>query len=143
RRHGAGGRAPNRSPMMGAEGRRLTRRMPLCPSGGAFNPAPLLDHPQFPARLASLTEMQRIVLALIALGRLNKQIAHICGIGEATVKAHVSAVLRHLGTRSRTEAAVSYAVFLERKRLLCDADESSRTREREVWVAPEADTRGG
>ncbi|KKW68718.1 LuxR family transcriptional regulator [Lampropedia cohaerens] len=55
-------------------------------------------------RLATLTPQQMRVLQLVAAGRLNKQIAHDLGTSEATVKAHMSAVLRKLGATNRTEA---------------------------------------
>jgi len=60
---------------------------------------------QLAARLASLTPQQYHVLELVALGRLNKQIASELGIEETTVKAHVSAALAKLGVRNRTQAS--------------------------------------
>ncbi len=53
-----------------------------------------------------LTERESQVLELVARGEANKQIARAMGIGERTVKTHVSAVLRKLGVRSRTQAAL-------------------------------------
>lgn len=64
--------------------------------------------------VGDLTETQELILALIAAGYLNKQIAHICGISQATVKAHVTALLKRLGSVPRTRAAVLYAVMLDR-----------------------------
>lgn len=58
------------------------------------------------ARLASLTGQQFRVLALVAQGRLNKQIADVLCIQERTVKAHVSAIFEKLGVRNRTQAGV-------------------------------------
>jgi DNA-binding NarL/FixJ family response regulator len=58
------------------------------------------------ARLASLTGQQFRVLALVAEGRLNKQIADALGIQERTVKAHVSAIFEKLAVRNRTQAGV-------------------------------------
>lgn len=72
------------------------------------------DDRAFDVRLRSLTGMQREVLFLLMLGRLNKQIAFELDISEATVKSHVTAVLRRLDVRSRTEAAVRSAVHLAR-----------------------------
>ena len=43
---------------------------------------------------------------MIAGGLLNKQIAYELDVSEATVKAHVTAILRKLGLYSRTQAAV-------------------------------------
>ncbi|MCK5768914.1 response regulator [Algiphilus sp.] len=57
-------------------------------------------------RLASLTPQQFRVLMMIAGGLLNKQIAYELDVSEATVKAHVTAILRKLGLYSRTQAAV-------------------------------------
>jgi DNA-binding NarL/FixJ family response regulator len=57
-------------------------------------------------RLARLTPQQIRVLQLLALGRLNKQIADSLGIQERTVKAHVSAIFERLGVRNRTQAGV-------------------------------------
>lgn len=60
------------------------------------------------ARLASLTPQQYRVLELVAVGRLNKQIAADLGIEETTVKAHVSAALAKLGVRNRTQASMVF-----------------------------------
>ena len=46
------------------------------------------------------------VLGMIGEGRLNKQIAYELGVSEATVKAHVSAILQKLGVDSRTQAVI-------------------------------------
>jgi DNA-binding NarL/FixJ family response regulator len=53
-----------------------------------------------------LTERETEVLRLIAAGRANKEIARDLGIGEKTVKTHVSNVLSKLGVQSRTQAAL-------------------------------------
>jgi DNA-binding NarL/FixJ family response regulator len=55
-------------------------------------------------RLATLTPQQDCILRLICEGRLNKQIAFELSIAETTVKAHVTAIMRKLGVRSRTQA---------------------------------------
>ncbi len=60
------------------------------------------------ARLATLTPQQYRVLELVAVGRLNKQIAGDLGIEETTVKAHVSAALAKLGVRNRTQASLVF-----------------------------------
>ena len=57
-------------------------------------------------RLGSLTPQQFRVLELVALGRLNKQIADSLGIQERTVKAHLQAIFEKLGARNRTQAGV-------------------------------------
>lgn len=57
-------------------------------------------------RVAGLTAQQHRVLALVADGRLNKQIADALGIQERTVKAHLTAIFEKLGVRNRTQAGV-------------------------------------
>lgn len=58
------------------------------------------------ARIASLTPAQRRILGAIRQGLLNKQIAYELTISEATVKAHITAILRKLGVNSRTQAVL-------------------------------------
>ncbi|KQT88316.1 response regulator transcription factor [Aurantimonas sp. Leaf443] len=62
-----------------------------------------------PARVASLTPQQLKVLGMIRQGLLNKQIAYELGVGETTVKAHVSEILRKLNVFSRTQAVIEIA----------------------------------
>lgn len=57
-------------------------------------------------RLSSLTPQQLRVLKMLRQGLLNKQIAHELGVGETTVKAHVSEILRKLDVASRTQAVI-------------------------------------
>ena len=59
------------------------------------------------ARLASLTPQQVRVLMMLSAGLLNKQIAYELSVSEATVKAHVSAILQKLGVESRTQAVIA------------------------------------
>jgi len=59
------------------------------------------------ARFASLTPQQVRVLMMLSEGLLNKQIAYELGVSEATVKAHVSAILQKLGVDSRTQAVIA------------------------------------
>jgi DNA-binding NarL/FixJ family response regulator len=59
------------------------------------------------ARLATLTPQQVRVLMMLSGGLLNKQIAYELGVSEATVKAHVSAILQKLGVDSRTQAVIA------------------------------------
>ena len=61
------------------------------------------------ARLATLTPQQVRVLHMLRQGLLNKQIAYDLGVGETTVKAHVSEILRKLGVSSRTQAVIEAA----------------------------------
>jgi NarL family two-component system response regulator LiaR len=57
-------------------------------------------------RPETLSERETDVLRLLARGYANKQIARDLGIGEKTVKTHVSSVLAKLGVQSRTQAAL-------------------------------------
>ena len=54
----------------------------------------------------SLTSREREVLAELAQGRSNREIARVLHVSEKTVKAHVSAVLAKLGVQDRTQAAL-------------------------------------
>ncbi len=57
-------------------------------------------------RIRELTPQQFRVLGMLGTGLLNKQIAHALGVSEATVKAHMTAVLRKLGANNRTQAVL-------------------------------------
>ena len=57
-------------------------------------------------RLSSLTPQQVRVLMMLSQGLLNKQIAYELAVSEATVKAHVSAILQKLDVDSRTQAVI-------------------------------------
>ncbi len=57
-------------------------------------------------RLASLTPQQFRVLAMLSAGLLNKQIAFELGVSEATVKAHMTAIMQKLGVNNRTQAVI-------------------------------------
>ncbi|MCB1699060.1 MAG: response regulator transcription factor, partial [Halioglobus sp.] len=62
-------------------------------------------------RMQSLTPQQSRVLGMLGEGLLNKQIAYELGVSEATVKAHVSAILLKLGVDSRTQAVILLSKF--------------------------------
>ncbi|MFC4996448.1 response regulator [Dactylosporangium cerinum] len=62
-----------------------------------------------PPESAHLTAREREVLAEVARGRSNREIARGLGLAEKTVKTHVSAILMKLGVQDRTQAAL-YAV---------------------------------
>lgn len=66
-------------------------------------------HHDLSSDIASLTQRQLEVMALLAEGVSNKEIARDLSIVEATVKIHVSAIMRVLGARNRTEAAILVA----------------------------------
>lgn len=65
------------------------------------------DSAEIAARLGTLTPQQVRVLMMLSEGLLNKQIAFRLGVSEATVKAHVSAILQKLGVDSRTQAVIA------------------------------------
>ncbi|WP_349357965.1 response regulator transcription factor [Stappia sp.] len=60
-------------------------------------------------RVSSLTPQQLKVLRMLCDGLLNKQIAYELQVGETTVKAHVSEILRKLNVFSRTQAVIEIA----------------------------------
>jgi DNA-binding NarL/FixJ family response regulator len=71
--------------------------------------ARLMREVRAPESPETLTERETEVLRLLARGRANKEIARDLGIGEKTVKTHVSNILAKLNVQSRTQAAL-YAV---------------------------------
>ncbi|WP_062535716.1 response regulator transcription factor [Mizugakiibacter sediminis] len=64
------------------------------------------DEAEIAARVAELTPQQFRVLSMIAEGKLNKQIAFELNVSEATVKAHMTAIMRKLGVSNRTQVAL-------------------------------------
>lgn len=83
--------------------------------GECVSPVGLGAHPESEAdvatldlaqRMAQLTAQQFRVYGMLCLGRVNKQIAYELQITEATVKAHMTAILRKLGAANRTQAVL-------------------------------------
>jgi DNA-binding NarL/FixJ family response regulator len=64
--------------------------------------------------IGALTGREREVLAQIADGRSNREIARLLRVSEKTVKTHVSSVLAKLGVADRTQAALLAVRQLER-----------------------------
>lgn len=96
--------------------------------GGEWAPAELLagtpanrETSALVRRLSTLTPQQVRVLMMLSQGLLNKQIAYELGVSEATVKAHVSAILQKLGVESRTQAVI-LAGKIDRVQELAPAD---------------------
>ena len=65
------------------------------------------QRPKSAARIAELTPQQFRVLTMLADGLLNKQIAYELGVSEATIKAHMTAIMRKLGCNNRTQVALA------------------------------------
>lgn len=82
-------------------------------AGGRYFPSDLLMGPQsndwesHPSVRPALTPRQAEVLTLMAAGRSNKGIARELGMSAGTVKVHVTAILKALDVRNRTEAVVT------------------------------------
>ena len=111
--HGAAGFVPK-----AVDRATLTRAIADVLAGGLFVPASLqAAAPAAPARhkaslaerVASLTPQQLRVLSMIRQGKLNKQIAHELQVGDSTVKAHVSEILRKLDVISRRQIVIETA----------------------------------
>ncbi len=77
-------------------------RVQLAPEAAAK----LMREVRAPESPEALTKRETEVLKLLALGKANKQIARDLYVEEKTVKAHVSSILRKLGVKSRTQAAL-------------------------------------
>jgi DNA-binding NarL/FixJ family response regulator len=110
-RAGAAGFVPKHS------GRDVFRRaFDAIAAGGTFVPdgvaveeeagQPATAHEEAIRRLSQLTRQQAKILELICEGKLNKQIAYDLSIADATVKAHVTAIMRKLGVQTRTQAVL-------------------------------------
>ena len=94
--------------------RRVAAGESLLDPTSAERAAERLRHPPAEdARLAQLTGQERRILALIADGLTNRQIAAELFLAEKTVKNYVSNLLAKLGMERRTQAAV-FATRLER-----------------------------
>jgi DNA-binding NarL/FixJ family response regulator len=61
--------------------------------------------------VADLTPQQYKVLLMLKQGLLNKQIAYDLNVSEATIKAHVTAIMRKLGANNRTQAVMKVATI--------------------------------
>ncbi len=64
------------------------------------------DFEDISQKLAQLTPQQTKILRMICEGKLNKQIAYELDLAEATVKTHITALMRKLGVQNRTQAAL-------------------------------------
>ncbi len=76
-------------------------------TGGRYLPPPMSQALAARTPDSSLSAREREVLALVAKGKSNKEIAADLGITEATVKCHVSVILMRLNASDRTQAVVN------------------------------------
>ncbi len=88
-------------------------RRALSGAAGSVSPTPIRpaslqneSEEQVRHAVAQLTATQLKVLLAVLEGKLNKQIAHDLTMSEATVKAHMTAIMRKLDVRNRTQAAL-------------------------------------
>lgn len=84
-------------------------------------PEPSTERPDLSSKLKTLTPQQIRVLKMLRQGLLNKQIAFELAVGETTVKAHVSEILRKLGVYSRTQAVIE-ASKIDFEQVLAESD---------------------
>lgn len=77
------------------------------PTDVDLSSAPAGETAELVTRMSTLTPQQVRVLMMLGEGLLNKQIAFKLGVSEATIKAHVSAILQKLGVDSRTQAVIA------------------------------------
>lgn len=96
----------------------LTATLRFILDGGTHVPSSLLSVEASPA--IAFTPRQTEVLALLVRGASNKQIADELGCAEATVRVHVSTIMRLLDVENRTQVATSAVA----RRLLDDGFQS-------------------
>ena len=84
------------------EGEVLERAVALGASGAT------VERPDLAALFPQLTDREREVVALIAEGLDNREVAAAAYMGEGTVRNHISSILAKLGLRNRTQIAVAY-----------------------------------
>lgn len=103
--HGAFGFIPKSSDM-----RALISALNLVLNGEPYFPEGLITNNQacddLAGKIATLTPQQYKVLGMLSDGLLNKQIAYELNVSEATIKAHMTAIFRKLGVKSRTQAVI-------------------------------------
>jgi DNA-binding NarL/FixJ family response regulator len=76
-------------------------------SSQANLPGKNVSETELAERMAQLTPQQFKVLMMMSQGLLNKQIAYDLGVSEATIKAHVTAIMSKLGVNNRTQAVLA------------------------------------
>jgi len=106
--HGAMGFIPKSSnaEALGAALLRVLDGDRVVPEIAGAAPQTAQDEHEIAARIRDLTPQQFRVLQMLGSGKLNKQIGYELGVSEATIKAHMSAILRKLGASNRTQAVL-------------------------------------
>jgi DNA-binding NarL/FixJ family response regulator len=112
--HGAAGFVPKSAPIA-----TIVEALRAVAQGGIWTPEPQASGAPLDAnadlaqgesdaarRIASLTPQQFRVLSMLCSGLINKQIAAELGVSEATVKAHMTAIMEKLGASNRTQAVL-------------------------------------
>ena len=96
------------SASIGESVRAVLRGEVVMPAGLVNGREPAADEGalEIAQRVAQLTPQQFRVLGMLCAGRLNKQIGEDLQITEATVKAHMTVILRKLGAANRTQAVL-------------------------------------
>jgi len=103
---------------MSSSGKTMRSALTFVLSGGIYVPPMILrmsaeaseDHPKpkgKPIKARSMTQRQCEVLKWLRTGKSTKQIAQELGISQGTVRIHITAVLKALGVRNRTQAAMA------------------------------------
>jgi DNA-binding NarL/FixJ family response regulator len=108
--HGASGFIPKSSPIATLESgiRAVLDGEVWVPAGIDLHDDGLdSEEARIATALSSLTPHQFRVLMMLGEGLLNKQIAFQLGVSEATIKAHVTAILRKMGVHNRTQAVLA------------------------------------
>ncbi len=108
--YGAVGYIPKSSPLL-----EIVSAIRMVLDGRLYLPADMVEdvkkanpeRDEFAVCLGNLTPKQFTVLSYMAEGMLNKQIAAEIKVSEATVKAHVTAILNKLNVSSRTQAVIA------------------------------------
>ena len=93
----------------------IVKALKMVLDGGLYLPSDMVEDvkkakpekDEFAICLGNLTPKQFTVLSYMAEGMLNKQIAAQIQVSEATVKAHVTAILNKLNVSSRTQAVIA------------------------------------
>ena len=116
--HGASGFIPKASPIRTIESaiEALLQGEVWIPEGIDINGEDLdSEEVRIAGAMSSLTPHQFRVLMMLSEGLLNKQIAYQLGVSEATIKAHVTAILRKMQVTNRTQAVLAVQSLTTKK----------------------------